>query len=219
MKFIFMILFSFFIITGIFAQDASILEMSGTVEIKSPGSNIWESAFLGQAVSAGTIISTGFRSYANIKIGNSVINVRPLTRLSLSDIIASQNMETVNVGLQTGRVRVDVSPPSGTRSSVTIQTPLATSSVRGTVFEVDVFSIQVIEGSIIFNGTSGSPVIVDAGGFSNVDERTGRVAFNKNMLLSSLSPVQPIAFDSFNSFPGAAHQKSGIEVGGEMEFD
>jgi len=38
-------------------------------------------------------------------------------------------------------------------------------------------------------------------------------------LLTSLSPEQPIAFDSFNSFTGTAKQGSNIEIGGEMDFD
>jgi len=96
---------------------------------------------------------------------------------------------------------------------------VATASTRGTVFEVGLFELWVIEGSIEYRGASGALIIVDAGGYSYIDDRTERVVFTKKMLLSSLSPVQPIAFDSFNSFTGAAAQKSGMEIDGELGWD
>jgi len=207
-------------VSGGFSQEAVIRELAGTVELKLAGSTAWVNAVQGQSVAGSTVISTGFKSYALLSIGNSVINVRPLTRLSLTEISASQNAETINIGLQAGRVRLDVSPPAGVRSAAKVQTPVATASTRGTIFEVSIFELWVIEGSIEYRGSSGGHVIVDAGGYSTVDERTGRVAVTKAALLASLSPVQPIAFDRFSSFSGAtAQQKSGIELGGEMEFD
>ena len=205
-------------VSGIFAQEAVIRELTGTVELKLAGSTAWVNAVRGQNVAVDSVISTGFKSNALIGIGNSIINVRPLTRLSIKELRASQNTETINVGLQAGRVRVDVNPPAGVRATASVQTPIATASVRGTVFEVGLFELWVIEGSVEYRGTSGGHVIVDAGGYSAVDERTGRVALIKGMLLDSLNPVQPIAFDSFNSFSGAAQQKSEIDIGGEMEF-
>jgi len=208
-----------FAVSGIFAQEAIIRELSGTVELKQPGSSAWVNAVQGQRVAGSTVISTGFKSNALIAIGNSVINVRPLTRLTLTEIRASQNTETINVGLQTGRVRLDVKPPAGVRTSATVQTPVATASTRGTVFEVGLFELWVIEGSIEYRGKSGAPVIVDAGGYSTIDERTGQVTLTKMVLIESLTPAQPIAFDSFNSFPIAAKKSGGIEVGSGMDFD
>jgi len=208
-----------FAVSGVFGQRALIKELTGTVELKQPRSTVWENAALGQAIEGDTVISTGFKSYALIGIGNSAISVRTLTRLSFREIRAVAGTETINVSLQAGRVRLDVNPPAGAKSVFTVQTPPTTASTRGTIFEMGIFELWVIEGSIEYRGTSGAPVIVDAVGYSYVDERTGRVVFTKNMLLSSLSPVQPIAFDSFNSFAGAAPQTSGLELGGEMEFD
>jgi len=206
-------------VSGIFAQEAVIRELTGTVELKLAGSAAWVNAVRGQNVAVDSVISTGFKSNALLSIGNSIITVRPLTRLAIKELTASKNTETISVGLQAGRVRMDVKPPAGVMATTSVRTPIATASVRGTVFEVGLFELWVIEGSVEYRGTSGGHVIVDAGGYSAVDERTGRVVLTKGMLLASLSPVQPIAFDSFNSFSGAAQEKNEIEIGGEIEFN
>ena len=193
-------------VSGVFAQEAVIKELTGTVEIKQAGSALWETAVLGQTISADTSVSTGFKSYALISIGNSVLTVRPLTRLTLTEISATQGTETINVSLQAGRARADVKPPTGTRSSYTVQSPIATASTRGTVFEVDVFTLRVIEGSIEYKSASGVPVIVDAGGYSYIDERTGRAALPGDTLFAALNPELPIGSSILNSFDGAAVQ-------------
>ena len=209
-----------FAVPEAFAQEAVIRELTGTVEIKKPGSAVWENAMQGQTVPVDTIISTGFKSYAVISMGNSSLSVRPLTRFSLTELISSQAAETINVSLQAGRVRADVKPPSGTRSTFSVQTPPVTASVRGTIFEMDIYNLWVIEGSVEFRSASGTLAVVDSGGYNYVDERTGRVDFAKNTLLRSLDPDQPIAFDSFSSFQGAAtRQNREIEVTGGLDFD
>ena len=212
-------LFLLFAVSGIFAQEAIIKEIAGTVELKRASSAAWEAAVQGQTITGGTIISTGFKSYALIGIGNSVITIRPLTRLSLTEIRASQVTETINVNLQAGRVRAEVNPPAGARSAYTLQTPSATASVRGTIFELSTYTLRVMEGSVEFKGKSGIPVTVDSGGYSYVNERNEKVAFSKESLLSFLNPDKPVAFDSFNSFTGAAQQEKGeITIVSELVF-
>ena len=209
-----------FAVSGAFGQRALIKDLAGTVEVKQPGASAREKAVQGQTIEGDTAISTGFKSNALIGIGSSVINVRPLTRLSFKEIRATAGTETISVGLQAGRVRLDLNPPVGAMGAYTVQTPPATASVRGTVFEMGIFELWVIEGSVEYRGTSGPSVIVDAVGYSYVDEKTGRAVLAKDMLLESLDPSQPIAFDSFHSFRGAAAQQTReIDVTGGMGFD
>ncbi|MDR2730531.1 MAG: FecR domain-containing protein [Treponema sp.] len=52
----------------------------------------------------------------------------------MTEIQNLTELETLNVNLQTGRVRVDVKPPAGTKASTTVKGPEATASVRGTIF-------------------------------------------------------------------------------------
>ena len=190
--------------SGIFAQEdaqrAIIRELAGTVELQQQGSAVWEKAVQGQTVTPDTIISTGFKSNAVISIGDSRISVRPLTRLSITEISARAGTETINVSLQAGRVRVDVNQPARTGSSFNVISPVATASVRGTVFEMDVFELRVIEGTVEYLGGSDAPVLIDAVGYSYVNEKTGRAVYPMVTLNSDINPALPIGNDSFNSF-------------------
>ena len=190
-------------VSGVFAQQAVITELSGMVEVKRAGSAVWENAVRGQTLTMDSMISTGFKSTALFKAGSLVITVRPLTRLTLTEIAAAAGTETVNVNLQAGRVKVEVDPPQGTRANVTVRGPMATASVRGTVFEVDTFSLWVSEGTVEYAGRAGAPVLIDAGGVSFVNESTGRAALPEGALKTSFRPEMPVGFDVFYSFEGA----------------
>ena len=190
-----LILTVFLLFIGVFcfAQQAVILEITGTVEIKHSSSSVWEPALEGQALTEDTSISTGFRSAALLRIGSSVITVRPLTRLTLSEIAAEAGVEVINVNLQAGRVRVDVKPPAGSRASMTVQSPASVSSVRGTVFEFDTLNLVVLEGTMEFSGVEFAiPVLVDAGRYSYIDDRTGRAVSPEITSMLELKPGLPI---------------------------
>ena len=210
-----------FVGSGVFAQQAVIRELTGTVELKQAGSAVWEKAVQGQSIAGNTVISTGFKSYAQLNIGNSILNVRPLTRLSLAELSSAAGIETIRVNLQAGRVRANVNPPAGSRSEFSIQTPPATASVRGTTFEVDVFTLSVIEGSVEYTGTSGVPVLVDTGSSSYVDDRTGRAASSMETLFAALNPEQPVGSVQFSSFKGAAtvQRKSNMGVPVVIDYE
>jgi len=152
----------------VFAQNGVIKELSGTVELKHAGAAGYVAATAGAQVKADTIISTGFKSTALLEIGSAVIAVRPLTRLTLTEISASQGMETLNMNLQAGRVRVDVNPPAGAKASLSVSSPTATASVRGTSFYFDTMNVNVREGTVAFKGNKGYTVQVGAGSFSGV---------------------------------------------------
>ena len=190
------------LIPGIFAQtgvqQAIIRDLSGTVEIRQSGSEEWQSAGKGQILDWDTTISTGFRSSALIALGNSLLTVRPLTRLTLSELSLIQDTETVQLKLQTGRVRAEVKAPAGAKAQFTIQSPTATASVRGTVFEFDTVNLSVSEGTVAFNGAANAGVLIDAGRFSFSDERTGQVALPETITLSELRPELPIASDGIS---------------------
>ncbi|MCL2760011.1 MAG: FecR domain-containing protein [Treponema sp.] len=142
-------------------QNGTIRELTGDVELKHTGAAAFVSAAAGDSVAANTVISTGFRSTA-------VITVRPLTRLTLAEIQSSENAENVNVNLQTGRVRVEVKPPAGTRTTLSVQSPSATASVRGTILEMDPNNLETIEGKVVYKGRRGPGVSVTAGKKSSV---------------------------------------------------
>jgi hypothetical protein len=158
----------------VFSQNARrttgvIRELTGDVELKRTETSAFIKAKMGDTVAADTVVSTGFKSTAIIQVGSSSIMVRPLTRLSLAEIQSVSDTETLNMKLQTGRVKVDVKPPAGTKANVTVQGPSATASVRGTSFEFDTLNLKVGEGMVAFNGNKGKEVIIPAGMASSID--------------------------------------------------
>ena len=157
-----------FCAAGAFAQNGVIREVTGTVELRRAGTAAFVPASAGDAIARDTVLSTGFKSSALVAVGSTVLTVRPLTRLTLAEITASAGTETLNVNLQTGRVRVDVDPPAGTRVSTTVRSPVATASVRGTSFEFDTHSLTVSEGTVAFWGNQGGEKLVNAGGSSEI---------------------------------------------------
>jgi len=175
----------------VFAQNGVITEMSGTVEIKRAESADFVPAKVGEQLALDTIVSTGFRSTALITAGSSVITVRPITRLTLSELSNSSGTETINVSLQTGKVRVDVNPPAGTKANMTVRGPTATASVRGTGFELDTGNLMVDHGTVAFQGNKGSTFLVNAGSTS-VIQADGRAADPIETGDTALYPPPPV---------------------------
>jgi len=195
-----------FILTSlcVFAQNAVIEHVTGTVEIKQPGEISYKNAVSGQEIYKETVISTGFKSFAIIKIGSATITARPLTHLSLTEIQNLAESELVNVNLRAGRVRVDVKPPAGTKASTKITGPMAVASVRGTSFEFDIHNLYVIEGAVSFAGDRGQNIIVRAGETSRIDQ-SGTVTIPKDEKISNLMPPSPAGTGERDTpAPGAA---------------
>jgi hypothetical protein len=160
--------------TGVYAQKAVFESVQGTVEIKMPGASAWEAAAAGRELDRETLVSTGFRSEARIKVGNSVLLVRPLTRLSFGEIQAGGGQ--VDLRLRSGRLHVDVKPPAEGTVDFTVRGPSVTASVRGTVFEFDTVNLQVEEGTVHFSGADNTAVYVGAGQSSSPDPVSGKTA-------------------------------------------
>jgi hypothetical protein len=174
-------------------EDRAIVrELYGTVELQAPGSTVWVPAKAGDVLSPKTVISTGFKSMAVIGLGNSILTVRPLTRLTLEELSQSWGQEQVRLNLRTGRVRAEVTSPLGGQTRFEVISPMVTASVRGTVFEFDTLNLEVNEGTVQFTGADQSIVLVDAGGASMADPVTGRPADPVILGRAELSPALPV---------------------------
>ena len=198
----------------VFAQNGIITELTGTVELKHSGQADFVPASAGDTVENNTIVSTGLKSTALITAGSAVLTVRPLTRLSFSEIKSAAESETINVNLQTGRVRVDVTPPTGTKTEFTIRSPTTTASVRGTSFEFDTQSINVLEGTVSFQGGGNQVMLVGAGSSSDIGAN-GKPADPIETYTASLLPPSPAGRDAGYRYIPA----SGISIpSGEIGF-
>ncbi|WP_461248033.1 FecR domain-containing protein [Treponema sp. R6D11] len=176
---------------GVFAQNGIVKELSGTVELKKPGTDVYVAAKAGDSLNQSTVISTGFKSTAIIQVGSTEIAVRPLTRLTLTEISAATDTEKLNVNLQTGRVRVEVTPPAGKKASTTVASPSATASVRGTGFEFDTKNLFVEHGAVSFKGNRGAGMLVNAGASSQVSTE-GKAANPIVIANNNLRPATPV---------------------------
>jgi len=195
-KLVIAIVIFFIASAAIFAQSAPVAvirDLAGTVELKKPGSVTWEAAARGQTLAGDTTISTGFKSTAVIALGDSLLTVQPLTRLTLTELSRLQNNDKVTLNLQTGKVRAEVKPQEGFKTEFTVKSSSATASVRGTVFEFDTFNLMVKEGTVAFVGASGTPVLIDGGGLSYAGDRSGRVASREEAFMAELKPDLPKA--------------------------
>jgi hypothetical protein len=175
---------------------AIVSEIYGTVEVKAPGQTEWTTATPGQVLERAAMISTRFKSSAIIVIGNSTLQVRPLTRLSLEELISAENAEQIDVSLVTGRVRAEVNPPAGGKTDFTVRSPSATASVRGTVFEFDGRRLSVAEGRVYVSGSSQVGTYVSAGHKANADVQTGKILGAAENAREELIPAAPAGTNS-----------------------
>lgn len=144
---------------------ATIKEVAGKVEYKLPQQE-WQQAKTGDTLMAGTLISTGFKSTAIITTGMATVTVKPITRLSIDELIQSNGTAKTQLFLKTGRVRAEVHPAAGEKADFSVRSPTATASVRGTEFEFDGYSLTVEHGSVLFNSGIGIAYTVGGGRFS-----------------------------------------------------
>jgi len=165
-----------------------IKELSGTVELKPSGAVDFIAAKAGDRVQQDTVVSTGFKSTALVEVGSAIITVKPLTRLTLKEISASQGSENVNMNLHSGRVRVELTPPAGTKTSMSVTSPVATASVRGTVFDLDTQNLYVERGAVAFRGERGSAMLINAGYWSYLDRDNRAV----DPIGAKLTPRAPV---------------------------
>jgi hypothetical protein len=172
--------------------EAKFLEVTGTVEIKAAASPDWKRAAPGDLVERNTIISTGLKSSAVISIGSSLLDVRPLTMLTLEQLTRRGNTEETSLHLRTGRVRAAVTPPKGQSIDFTVGSPTVTASVRGTSFEFDGQRLRVENGRVLLTNTGGQKVYVAEAQRSYVDEKNqNRIVPPFEAETALLRPVLP----------------------------
>ena len=154
---------------------ATITEVAGKVECKLPGKE-WQSAKTGDVLPAGSLISTGFKSTAILNTEAATLTVKPVTRLSLEELVKSEGTTKTQMFLMAGRVRAEVTPKDGEKAEFKIKSPTATASVRGTGFEFDGQNLFVDHGTVQLEAESGIGIPQSVSGcqFSTISQ-TGTV--------------------------------------------
>jgi hypothetical protein len=148
---------------ALFAQaQAVVKDFTGKVEIKAAG-GAWQPVKAGMVLDTGASISTGFSSTALLDLGTSTLKVAPLTRMQLVELIARQGSVSTTLALKVGKVNAEVKVAPGLRQEFTLKGPQATAAVRGTVFEFDGVTVNVVNGLVYFSNNQGQGRGVGAG--------------------------------------------------------
>lgn len=150
------------------AQEAVFSEINGKVEFQVAGGD-WRPARLGDKVGKGSMVSTGFKSNAVLKFETISIALKPITRLTLEELLKTQGGTQTQLYLLAGRVKADVPPQPGQTADFRVKSPTATASVRGTAFEFDGLNLIVDRGVVqMRNERGGQTRDVQQGEFTYV---------------------------------------------------
>lgn len=147
-------------IVPLMAVTGEIVAVKGKAEIKQNGR--WLSAQKGTKIIGGNVLSTGFKSELTLKIDGSVIIVKPMTRLTIEEIVQKNEAVSSEVYLNVGSVKADIKPASTKKVEFKVKTPVATASVRGTSGEISADGLLI--------GTSGTWAYMNSNG---VETRVG----------------------------------------------
>jgi len=200
------------IAAGLVAQEQAVIkEISGKVEIKQPGKD-WVPAEKNQEVSKGAMLSTGFNSFAVLDLGTSKIQMKPLSRMTLDELMKSEGAVKTAVNLRVGRVRVQVDKSEGLKHDFTVKTPVSTAAVRGTEFDFDGLRLKVLSGLVAFSNASGQMRFVAGGESSSISGTSAPASTEAAFLATTSTTITTTVGDS----PKSANQ-SNPSLGGSIK--
>lgn len=147
---------SIFLIAGLLSglQAASIRNMSGDVQILSPGETQWKTLLIGEPVPNGSEVKTAADSSIEIMAGRHRITIREKSQATVNDEEGSTFIKILF-----GRLRAKVAK-LGRRQTFSVRTPAAVASVRGTEFECHVgkdgeTKVDCFEGAVSVGDVAG----------------------------------------------------------------
>lgn len=121
-----------------FAMQATVVSAKGKAEVQNGDS--WIALKEGDTLNQGSVIQTGFKSEVVLKIKESTVTVAPLSRITLQTLAEREGLagakgkDETAIFLDTGSLKSNVQKSADRRVGFTVRSPVATASVRGTVF-------------------------------------------------------------------------------------
>jgi|GEM_PF-1381900 len=159
---------------GVLQADApaeplvTVLETTGRVELREPG-EAWRRASAGDRLPLGATISTGFGAAAVLEAGSAVLDIDPLTRMRIDELLQREGLERTELHLELGRVRAEVESVEGVQQEFQLTSPVSTAAVRGTSFSFDGYSLRVARGRVRLINRVGRGATVGADESSSSD--------------------------------------------------
>lgn len=143
------------------ALDGLVVTVNGKVEYQN-GAGAWKNLKAGDPLISGTMISTGFKSEATVKLGASILTIKPLTRMTLTQLVEKEDTVDTELYLEVGNVKAEVNSLNNKKNGFSVKSPVATASVRGTVFEMGE-QLVILQGSVQFVTPLGQTRVGTAG--------------------------------------------------------
>jgi|GEM_PF-1272354 len=178
--------------------SATFADIAGKVEYQRPGS-AWTPAKAGDSIDKGTVVSTGFKSSATLKLGEATLFLKSLTRLSLEDLVRTSGGTQTKLYLLSGRVKADVPREAGKTNDFRVRSPTATASVRGTAFDFDGMNLIVSRGKVQYQTPTSQFRLVGAQEFAFISAN------------GTVAPPTAVTPDADLSQAAALADQSGIQ--------
>lgn len=180
-----------FLFSAVYAQTATVTSVFGKAEVQENSS--WKALAVGDVISAGKVISTGFNSELVLKIGNSTITVKPLSRVTLEQLNVKDGNHNSTVMLDAGSLNADVKAAENKRVGFSVKSPVATASVRGTAGNIDSYgnlestegTWSVVEGNVDDAKEEKRQVLVSKGLSISMDSTTGGIVTPQEVCLTN----------------------------------
>ncbi len=173
---------------------AKIIVESVNGEVAYKKSKQWLPLTKGLVLEEGTKISTGMKSWADIKIEDCTVRIEQLTMMKIFRNKLTADSQNTHLGLKHGSLKTRVTRIGTLKTSFKITTPVATSSVRGTWRE-DFYgprtghTVRVFEGTVLAENNHGNTQTVSG---NSVFRQAPNNSQPQNLLLgvSSASVLQ-----------------------------
>lgn len=123
-------------------RSASIIEVRGTVEVKSGAE--WRKAAAGMILNQGDIVRTNRKSFALLNVDGmgetATVEVKENSQLQMTELLENKNekFQTTLLDLALGEVLIKARKLHSEKSRFEVKTPTSIVGVRGTTFSVAV---------------------------------------------------------------------------------
>jgi len=178
---------------------ATVTEVTGKVQIRR-GAGAWQKAVAGMKLSDDTAVSTGFNSTAVLDLGGSILQVKPLTRMSLEELVETEETISADLFLKVGKVKAEVKSVEGRVLNFKLRSPITTAAVRGTEFEFDGIVVVVTNGEVTITNVNDQSRSAKGG-----ERITGS---ERELPSSALENQEMLASESIDTSPGGGGDES-----------
>lgn len=141
------------------ALDAEVKTVTGKVEVQKDGA--WVAVKVGDILSKGAVVSTGFKSSAELKINDAVVTLGPLTRLTVQQLVEDSSTDETSLFMDSGSVKADINRTNDKRVNFKVSSPVATASVRGTTFTMRGNTVSCENGAVSVEPSSSTEAVIN----------------------------------------------------------